>query len=160
MNVFISYSVNDTSLVIMIVKHLRLQGHSVRWWHESKEPGKDMWPQIFGWIDAADLVLAVVTDNTVARGLAVGNEIGRARAKGKMIIPLVAQNVVTSDLGCLSEVVQIRFDPRNLWPAIMELQRHTPPPTVPGVGQPATNSGAAVLAVIALVLLAMAASSK
>ena len=101
MNVFISYSVNDTSLVMMIVSHLRLQGHSVRWWHESKEPGKDMWPQIFGWIDAADLVLAVVTDNTVARGLAVGNEIGRAKTKGKMIIPLVAQNVVASDLGCL-----------------------------------------------------------
>ena len=160
MKIFVSYSVGDTSLVAMIVSYLRLQGHSVDWWHQSRLPGKETWPQIYGWIDSADLVLAVITDNTVARAMAVGNEVGRAKAKSKMIIPLVAQSVQTSDLGCLSDLVQIRFNPQNPWPAILELQRYTQPPAVRAAGQPTMSPAAGLIAVGALIFLVAALSSE
>lgn len=57
MNVFISYSVEDTALVRSVADHVK-QKANVAYWDKSKEPGKEVWPTIFGWIDRADLVLA------------------------------------------------------------------------------------------------------
>jgi hypothetical protein len=159
-NVFISYSVHDTGLVMLLASQLGLHGHSANWWSHSKEPGKEVWPQIFGWIDQADLVLAVITDRTVGRAMSVGHEIGRAKAKGKMIIPLVSHDVDNQELGFLSSVTQIRFDPQNPWPAIIELQRYTRPATAPIGSQQTPSPGAALLVVGALVLLAIGLSNE
>jgi hypothetical protein len=160
MNVFISYSVHDTGLVMLLASQLGLQGHSVNWWSHSKEPGKEVWPQIFGWIDQADLVLAVITDRTVGRAMSVGHEVGHAKAKGKMIIPLVSHDVDNRELGFLSSITQIRFDPRNPWPAIMELQQRTRPVSVSVGSQPSASPGTALLVVGALVLLAIGLSKE
>src|SRR5260221_11160320 len=98
MNVFISYSVGDTQLVRMVAEHIRSKAN-VTYWDQSQEPGKETWPAIFGWIDSAELVLVIITENTLSRAFAVGQEVGHARKANKQIIPLVAKEVKSSEIG-------------------------------------------------------------
>ena len=110
MNIFISYSVADTNTVRQIADHLR--GHGVvRYWAESKEPGKGSWPTIFSWIDSADLVFVVITGATLRRAMSVGQEVVRARTLNKFIVPLVESGIPTAELGCLHGLAYIELDP-------------------------------------------------
>jgi len=118
MNVFISYSVHDAEFVKEFAEALKPHVESLRYWEESKELGEDAWKSIFSWIDDADLVLAVITDKTINRAMAVGNEIGHARAKSKKVIPLVAPGIDDSQLGCLKGVTYQRIDNDDPKPAI------------------------------------------
>jgi len=118
MKVFISYSVHDSEFVKEFAEALKPHVESLRYWEESKELGEDAWESIFSWIDEADLVLAVITDKTINRAMAVGNEIGHARAKGRKVIPLVAPGINDSQLGCLKGVTYQRIDMDNPKPAI------------------------------------------
>jgi len=45
--------------------------------------------------------------------MAVGQEIGRAKAQGKTVIPVVTPNVPSSELGCLSGTTYQKIDPEN-----------------------------------------------
>lgn len=127
MKVFISYSAKDTTLIRNFADGLKQQAgvSQVHWWEDSKRLGKEAWPQIFRWIDEADLVLVIVTGNVLGRALAVGNEVGYAKAKGKYIIPLVSEltgwrliiqrmginaGICPEDLGCLGELVHVRIN--------------------------------------------------
>jgi len=159
MTIFISYSVRDNPLVERIAAHLRLQGHLVYWWQGSVEPGREVWPQIYGWIDQSDLVLAVITDAAVRRAMAIGNEMGHAKARNKRIVPLVAAGVPESELGCLKGTVYIPFDPVDPQPAIDRLLVYTKPPPPPApVLQPAMDPWSALLIVglVAMVLAGLA----
>lgn len=118
MKVFISYSVHDSEFVKEFAEALKPHVESLKFWEESKEPGEDAWKSIFSWIDGADLVLAVITDKTISRAMAVGNEIGHARAKNKKVIPLVAPDIDDSQLGCLKGVTYQRIDKDDPKPAI------------------------------------------
>lgn len=82
MRIFISYSAEDFSLVHKLAKAISSIAE-VYYWDKDKVLGKDSWPTIFNWIDAADLVVVVITDSTVSRAMAVGQEVGRAKAKDK-----------------------------------------------------------------------------
>jgi hypothetical protein len=124
--IFISYSVQDTSLIRQFADGLKSENgvSQVHWWEDSKRLGQEAWPQIFSWIDEADLVLVIVTGNVLSRAMAGGNEVGRAKAKGKYIIPLVSKvtgwrwllqklgfkvGISTADLGCLGDLVHVRI---------------------------------------------------
>ena len=48
-------------------------------WNHSNIPGKVAWEQIYIWIDNSDIVLVLITGNTVVRALSVGREVGRAK---------------------------------------------------------------------------------
>jgi hypothetical protein len=157
MTIFISYSVKDNLLVERIATLLRVQGHAVYWWQGSNEPGDDMWPQIFGWIDQSDLVLAVITDAVVKRAMAIGNEIGYAKGR-KKIVPLVASGVPVSELGCLQGIVHIPLDLLDPKPAIDRLLAYTKPPA-PAL-QPAMDPWAALLLIGVVVLLIAALASE
>lgn len=122
MNIFISYSVNDIKPVRMIANYISCHGQ-VFYWDKSREPGKEVWPLIFQWIDQSDIVIAVITDNTVRRAMAVGQELGHAKAKQKLIIPLVTSNVKASDLGFLSGIIYEKINPHNLGPALMAAEK-------------------------------------
>lgn len=102
-NIFVSYSIEDEAMAQKVSDYLSNAAH-VKFWNRSKEPGAEAWPTIFSWIDNADVVLAIVTGNTVKRAMSVAQEIGRAKAKNKLIIPLVGDGVAASDLGCLCGV--------------------------------------------------------
>jgi len=109
LSVFISYSVHDRAIVDAI--NAQLQPHAqTLFWAQNNVPGKDAWATINSWIDAADLVVVVLTGNTLSRALSVGNEVGYARKAGKRIIPLVAPEVPKGELGCLEGITYIRLD--------------------------------------------------
>ncbi|MBI1821765.1 MAG: toll/interleukin-1 receptor domain-containing protein [Nitrospirae bacterium] len=122
MKIFISYSTDDLSLVHRIAEYLRPHVE-VLFWDKSKVPGQEAWPTIFNWIDQSDLVLAVISDKTVSRAMSVGQEIGRAKAKTKTIIPLVAPGVSSSDLGCLNGITYQKIDPNNPGPALKNIEK-------------------------------------
>jgi hypothetical protein len=124
MNIFISYSTGDLKLVRKLAEGLELYA-DVFYWDKNKEPGEEVWPKIFEWIDKADKVIAVITDKTVSRGLAVGQEIGRAKAKGKIIIPLVLNTVDSSELGFLSGITYVPFSENNSIAAFQEIMQCT-----------------------------------
>jgi len=108
MNVFLSHSTEDLALVQWIAQEVRHHA-SVYYWDESKVLGERAWDSIFGWIDISDFVIVVITDNTVRRAMAVGQEVGRAVTMKKTVIPLVAEGVPDSALGCLSGVTYSRL---------------------------------------------------
>jgi TIR domain len=122
MKVFISYSTDDVQMVNQIAYQLRPHTE-VFYWNTSKVPGQEAWPSIFQWIDQCDLVLAVITDSTVSRAMSVGQEIGRAKAMKKIIVPLVAPEVPNSELGCLSGVTYERLDHHNPGPALENIKK-------------------------------------
>lgn len=105
MRVFVSYSVADVDLLRQVVGTIRAGGDEALCWDTSKVPGQEVWQSIFAWIDSADLVIVIITDQTVSRAMSVGQEVGRARAKGKPIVPLVSADVKPGDLGCLNGVI-------------------------------------------------------
>ncbi len=122
MNVFISYSVADTTLVKTVAEHIKEKA-TPKYWDKSKEPGKEIWPTIFGWIDSSDLVLVLITDKTMQRAFSVGQEVGHAKKAGKQIIPLVTKDVPSSELGFLSGITYIPLDtgnPRDALQAVIE----------------------------------------
>ena len=121
MRLFISYSTGDLKIVKQIADAMRPHA-AVFYWDKDKEPGKAAWQTIFGWIDAADIVVAVITDKTVSRAMLVGQEIGRAKANRKMIIPLVARGIPDSDLGCLAGITYLRISKNTVPAAIEELE--------------------------------------
>lgn len=122
MNVFISYSVKDLNLVQQIAFSIGPFA-TVYYWDQDKEPGKQDWESIFRWIDSSDLVLAIITGNTAVRAMAVGNEIGHAKAKGKEIIPIVTPEVPQSELGVLEGIIYQRIDRTHPQPALQILSR-------------------------------------
>ena len=121
MKIFMSYSTPDLNLVAQIAERVRSHGQ-VFYWDKDKPLGNEPWPTISGWIDQSDVVLVLITGNTVARAMAVGNEVGRARAKGKKIIPLVAHDVPANSLGCLQGIIFERIDPYNPEPTLRKLE--------------------------------------
>lgn len=122
MKVFISYSVYDTEQVKQVVDYLAPHVEDIKWWNKSNEPGKNCWESIFGWIDNSDLVLAVITDKAVKRAMAMGQEIGHAKAKSKKIIPLVGTNVDTGQLGCLQGITHIPFNDKDIADSMLKLK--------------------------------------
>jgi hypothetical protein len=120
MNVFISYSVEDTALVSKVADSIQSKA-TVKYWNDSQQPGKEVWPTIHGWIDSADLVLVLITDKTLERALSVGHEVGRATKAGKQVIPLVAKGVPNEALGFLAGITYIPLDPEEPTEAIQRL---------------------------------------
>lgn len=123
MNVFISYSVADVDLLRRVAQVIAAGGDKPLCWDTSKTPGHEVWPSIFGWIDASDLAIVIITDQTVARAMSVGQEVGHARAKGKPIVPLVAAGVRPEDLGCLNGVIYQPISRENTSDALAAVQR-------------------------------------
>jgi hypothetical protein len=123
MKVFVSYSVADADLLRQVVAAVRAGGDEPFCWDTSRVPGNSAWASIFQWIDQADLVIVIITDQTVSRAMSVGQEVGRALAKGKPIVPLVAAGVQSGDLGCLSGVIYQPISRENTSAALAAVLR-------------------------------------
>lgn len=123
MKVFISYSTEDLTLVRRIADQIKPLAE-VFYWAENHIPGEHAWNQIYGWIDQSDAVLAIITDKTVSRGLSVGQEIGRAIAKQKEVVPLVGPDVPVTELGCLHELTHVRLNPNDPNAAFLAISQH------------------------------------
>ena len=113
MNIFISYSHDDRATVAKVARAIKPFANSVHWWNKSKEPGKIAWQSIFKWIESSRIVLAIISKKTVKRAMAVGNEIGYARANDILVVPLIAPGVNRVDLGCLNGITSVDLDPKK-----------------------------------------------
>jgi TIR domain len=122
MKIFISYSTEDSNLVSKIDQYLAKHAE-VFYWQKSKSPGESVWPLISSWIDQSDLVLVVITGNTVSRAMSVGQEVGRAKAKQKVIIPIVSSEVPKDQLGFLSDIIYEPVDKNNPGAAIQSIEK-------------------------------------
>ena len=122
MRIFISYSTPDMYIVEKLADQLRTFGE-VHYWADSKLPGQDAWQSIFNWIDTADIIVVLITGNTVVRAMSVGQEIGRAKSKGKTIIPIVSKFVPATELGFLNGVTYQPIDVFNPFPTIDEVTK-------------------------------------
>jgi len=120
--VFISYSTVDSDLVRQVANYISPHCE-VNFWDQNRTLGVPVWPEIFQMIDQADLVIAIITDKTVSRGISVGQEIGRAVTNGKLIIPLVGKDVPISELGCLQGVNYQRMLPESLGPSLESVRQ-------------------------------------
>lgn len=121
MRVFISYSTRDLD-VVQKVKEAIESLCEVRYWDKDKSLGAEAWPTIFKWIDFSDLVVVIITGSTVSRAMAVGQEIGRAKAREKLIIPFIDNQVPKTELGYLEGVTYEPFSPENLDSAILKVR--------------------------------------
>jgi hypothetical protein len=124
MKIFISYSADDLNTVHKLAGQIKQlpEVSEVHYWDKSKKPGEDAWNSIFRWIDSSDVVIAVISDKTVDRGLSVGMEIGHAKKSGKKIIPLVADDVSGASLGCLSGLTYEKISKDNPVPTVDRLK--------------------------------------
>lgn len=111
LTVFISYSSDDTKLMRFIESQLKRHGYKTRVWDMDRLAGEPIWPQIDQWIEECDVALIIISRNTIKRGIAVGQEIGKAQAKQKLVIPLHLPEVSPTELGSLAHITCERFDP-------------------------------------------------
>jgi len=93
----------------------------VFYWNQNSIPGKVAWEQIYNWIDNSDIIIVLISDNNVVRAMSVGQEVGRAKALGKIIIPIVSNNVPSSELGFLSEIIYQPIEVSNPVPAMARI---------------------------------------
>lgn len=174
MNIFISYSAKDTQRVQFIANQLKASSNNVaiHWWEESQRPGQVAWSQIFQWIDGADLVLVVVSGNVLHRALAVGNEVGYAKAKSRVIIPLVWESpsvfarllrklgarigIGTDDLACIGDLVHIRINEKYPEEGFQKLQEELKRIAAAQQDEEARKAVLAVLSIVAIGALALA----
>lgn len=95
-DVFISYSSKDLERVQMFVKLIKTNGLKC-WYDKDMDPGKSGWmEQIMVALEESDKVLLYLTKNAIDSG-DVKNEITNASAKGKNIIPIIAEDINIPD---------------------------------------------------------------
>jgi hypothetical protein len=123
MKVFISYSVKGLRLVELVSRQIQPHAKAV-YWSRDRMPGQDAWATIFRWIDASDCVIAVLTGNVLERGESVHQEVGYAKGKGKVVIPLVGSSVPRDRLGCLHGITYLPLD-RERFPEAMDRLKAT-----------------------------------
>lgn len=122
MDIFISYSTPDLQLVRDLADRLKPYAN-VYFWDDSKFLGQSAWEQVFQWIDISDLVVVLITGNTVSRAMSVGQEVGRAKAKDKTIVPIVSKEVLTNELGFLTGITFQPIDIANPAPALEAINK-------------------------------------
>ncbi len=150
MKVFISYSVQDLKLVEFIAEQIKPHAEAV-YWSRDRVPGQDAWATIHGWIDASGCVIAVLTDNVVQRGEAVHQEIGYAKGKGKMVIPLVGPDVPRDRLGSLHGITYLPLDSDRFPDAMNRLKE-----TLAGLAKNRQQQAWAVAGLVGLAIWALA----
>lgn len=173
MNIFISYSAKDTHRVQYIADQLKAGNNvAIHWWEESQRPGQVAWSQIFQWIDAADLVLVVVSGNVLHRAMAVGNEVGYAKAKNRVIIPLVWESpgivarllrkfgarigIGTDNLACIGDLVHIRINEKQPADGLQKLQDELKQIAAAQQDEESRKAVLALLGIVAVGALALA----
>lgn len=112
MRIFISYSSPDINTISVLADQLKIYG-DIYYWEKENPPGEMAWEKIYNWIDNADIVLVLVTDNTIARSPSVTREIERSKLQNKIIIPMVAGSIPREGLSFLSDLRYQEIDIDN-----------------------------------------------
>ena len=121
LSVFISHSSSDYEVITKVKETLEVQGFYVYLAEEDVRAGTYLPAKIEEAIRRCDVVLAILTSKA-SKSAWVQQELGYAKAIGKLIIPLVEEEVNVT--GFLTGVEYIRFDPRNLEPALQKIKEY------------------------------------
>lgn len=110
--VFISHSMadEDRPVVKALVDRLRTQGISPYLAERDPQPGRSLSSKVLEQINGSDLV-AVFWTKRGAGSTWVNQEIGAARAAGKLVVPFVERGVTVT--GLLEGVERVEFDRDN-----------------------------------------------
>jgi hypothetical protein len=121
--VFISHSVRDQSLVILLENLLSKFGISVfvAEWYLS--PGEPIDKKVFEQIESSDCIVVLLTQNGI-RSNWVQQEIGYSLKLNKPIIPIVEKGINSQDLGALQGKEYIEFDLFQPWEALNKLSTY------------------------------------
>ena len=101
MKVFLSYSTKDMDIAQMIKEELKLLGVEVYLAEEDPQPGRILAEKIKKELRNSDLVIALITPNSL-QSTYVWSEIGGAALADKPIIPLVHPSVPETKLAFLT----------------------------------------------------------
>lgn len=121
--VFISHSVRDQSLVILLENLLSKFEISVfvAEWYLS--PGEPIDKKVFEQIESSDCIVVLLTQNGI-RSNWVQQEIGYSLKLNKPIIPIVEKGINSKDLGALQGKEYIEFDLFQPWEALNKLSTY------------------------------------
>ena len=118
LSVFISHSSSDYEVITKVKETLEVQGFHVYLAEEDVRAGTSLPAKIEDAIRQCDVVLAILTSKA-SKSAWVQQELGYAKAIGKLIIPLVEEGVNVT--GFLTGVEYIRFNPENLDSALQKI---------------------------------------
>ena len=156
--IFISYSHKDMDIVYRLLELLSRAGVQVFVADYDPEPGALLWEKVSKAIDASDAVVVLYTKEAAASPF-VNHEIGYAKGRGKLVVPLVERGVLPK--GALSGVEYVDFDRSQPDAAITKLLVF-----LSNLAEEKVRTGGAVSAIVALglmffmFLLLSSASSK
>lgn len=154
LRVFISHSIRDFNLIMLLKYCLEHSGIEVYVFEESPQPGIPISDKVTKAIDTSDCVVAFMTIDG-SRSEWVQNEIGYAKGKGKMIIPIVEQGVTVR--GFLGGLEYIPFTWDNPYAAMNQTAYHLALEKVKKEGR---ERGNAILAIIIMFLTLVALSGQ
>lgn len=123
-SVFISYSNEDKSAVLLATRHLKahFQGRcDFIYWGKSQVPGEKDWDSIFAMIRQSDVVLPFLIRSpdgskvaAIENSLSVGIEVGYALALKKRIIPVLRlPDKERNRLAAIRNLIPVHFDYNN-----------------------------------------------
>jgi nucleoside 2-deoxyribosyltransferase len=110
--VFLSHSMHDGLHVEQVQRQLEALGMKVWLAEHDPRPGKSILAKVEGALRDCDAVVFLITTNSIDSAY-VQQEVGLARAHGKLLVPLVDKRVDTSRLGMLRELEWLEIDLDN-----------------------------------------------
>lgn len=119
--VFISHSVSDLSIVYQLKQWLELNGIETYLAELYPQPGVALADKVASAIDQSDCVIVLIT-NAGGRSKWVNQEIGYAKAKGKLVIPVVERGESLG--GFVQGKEYVPFDRANPADAINQLVKY------------------------------------
>lgn len=111
-NIFLSHSGADKRWVQWIAENAHNIGINVYMYEHDAQPGMPIATKVQSAIENSQALVVLLTPNSEYSPY-VQQEIGFARAKDKLVIPLVQPGVSKSCLAMLEGVEYITFDPAN-----------------------------------------------
>ena len=160
--VFISHSSRDRDWVESIRGVASAAGVDTYLYEHDLQPGRVLADKLEEAIRDSDALLVLLTRHGIA-SQTVQQEVGYARGRGKLIIPLVEEGVSPAALGLLAGVEYIPFDPANPESALVTLSAVLRKKTVAiqaAARDQEAMQTAALIAVTALVALLLLSSTK
>lgn len=112
MLVFLSHATADHAITEAIRRHLSALGVDVYCAEHDNQAGNRLTDKVVGAVRRSDLVVVLLTPRGYDSAY-VQQEIGIARAAGKLVVPLLDPALAKTSLGVLEDVEYIELDPVN-----------------------------------------------
>lgn len=110
LRVFFSHSSKDADWVERVGAQATAAGVEVYLAEHDVSPGQELSQKVTGALEASDAVIVLLSKNSLA-SVYVQQEIGVAHHAGKLVIPILMEEIVGTDLGVLTGREYVLLDP-------------------------------------------------